>query len=163
MRPLSLLSVHELTERVVAVLDARARARHGWAPIDAWNMCSSVPRGIGQQLAWLAEEGLSWPHTPEFPTPQSWKDTLRYHALILTTDGYGDAVAEQRLLDNWCEAEDAVQALATRKDSSTEQLAAARAQAEHAFTQMRHGEDLAAASVVGSMTWVAEHIHHLWD
>lgn len=146
------LEVSRLTHALVESLE---RLRRGWVAADAYNLSSSLPRHVGEQLAWLADNSVAWPGEGNgFTTPQDWTDTLRRHALVLTTSGYGDPAEADRLLDVWNDA----RSLSDRTGDMGDQV-----RTDLAWKQMQDAESAAQAAVKASMRWVADNLELLWD
>ena len=148
-----------LGDSLTATASAVSRLRRGWDPSDAYNLGCHLPRHVGEQLAWLSQNAHGWPGNQEFPTYDDWVNTLRHHAHLLTTNGYGDGPSHDALLDAWATARDAAEDSTGTETSHADLRSAERL----AWQQMQDAEAAAEAAVAASMSWVVSHLPQLWD
>ncbi|QOT19490.1 hypothetical protein [Paenarthrobacter sp. YJN-5] len=144
----------KLSDLTAVLVETVDRVRRGWVAADAYNLGTSLPRHVGEQLAWLADNACGWPAGSKYATFEDWTGELRRHAVVLTTGGYGDPNEADRLLDVWHDARMASDRTGEVGDEVRTDLA---------WKEMQDAEAAAEAAVKSSLRWVADNLGALWD
>jgi hypothetical protein len=132
-----------LASVVASKLDARVRAKVGWAPRDLWNFDGYLSTLLAGALDELAETSHGWP-SDLYDSPEQWKLALHANAQALRAYTQGDPEATAR----WHKA-------ATTRGCEKE--------ASALMERKRAADDARRVGARDALHWLADNFGALWD
>lgn len=132
---------------VRTVRRAGQRITRGWDETSTWDLGSSLTMQLADQLEHLAATSHGYPGNAEFPSFESWAETLMEQARALRR--HSGSPEHEAASEAWLP-------LAKDEQASSEAIDAAQ-------TESRRIQEADKAAAAAAMHWVADHLDNLWD